>query len=72
MTINTSHLSDSIDIRTSTNTPKNNSSKVKNFNSVITNAKYYYNTLIPLSVDHLNKKEKLGKLVVGNHRKKKF
>ena len=72
MTINTSHLSKSVNIRTSINTPKNNTRKVKSFNSVKTNIKHCYKTPILLSADNPYKKEKLGKLAVGNHRKNKF
>jgi len=70
MTINTHHLPKPTDIRTSINTSKKNTRKVNSNNSVKTNTKKCYNTLIPLSIDNPNRKEKLEKLTVGNHKKK--
>lgn len=69
MTINTRHLSEHTGIRTSINIPKNNSRKVKRNNSIKTNTKNCYSTFIPLSIDNPRRKEKLGKLTIGNHRR---
>jgi len=69
MTINTSHICEPIVIRTSINTPKKNTRKIKSNEPVRTNTKDCLNIPIPLSDDNPIRKEKLRKITLGNHRK---